>query len=152
MGEADKKETTSSSSPSSSSKLTNDFENIWGTVQSAAHTGRQWIRRAAEFLPQSGFSPQKLIDDSFNEKIHGPLLKLSTDFNDNNKLISTLCRHHGELVVGGTAAIVGLPSLLLGRRMFMFNTFLSVAVATASIKFVKLKWEAEEGHNKSKST
>ena len=80
------------------------------------------------------------------QKYNKEMLQLSNKVNKDYDYFSMLCRTHGDLITATVTTAMAVPSLRLGRRVFLFNTLSAYLLATAAVYVVQYKWN-NDGNN-----
>ena len=99
--------------------------------------GRSWINRELEEFPQ--------IDTVVHPRKHYELLQrkaldLSEKVNKDYQYTSMLLRNHGIYITTAALTATGMTSIRVGRKFFLFSTFVTLLTCYGSIKLVDYKW------------
>ena len=84
------------------------------------------------------------------QKFNKEMLQLSNKVNKDYDYFSMLCRTHGDLIKATVTTTIAVPSLRLGRRVFLFNTLSAYLLASTAVYVVQYKWN-NDGNNTNSS-
>ena len=85
------------------------------------------------------------------QKYNKEMIQLSNKVNKDYDYFSMLCRTHGDLIKATATTTVAVPSLRLGRRVFLFNTISAYLLASSAVYVVQYKWNNDENKTNSNS-
>ena len=89
---------------------------------------------------------ERVTNYPVKQKYNKKMLQLSNKVNKDYDYFSMLCRTHGDVITATVTTAMAVPSLRLGRRVFLFNTLSAYLLATAAVYVVQYKWN-NDGNN-----
>ena len=93
---------------------------------------------------------EKVTNYPIKQKYNKEMLQLSNKVNKDYDYFSMLCRTHGDLIKATVTTTIAVPSLRLGRKLFLFNTISAYLLASTAVYIVQYKW-INDGNNTNSS-